>query len=262
MEANRKSLEACLPEKREWVLNKCNELWSSILKAKGFPQGFGNFISDVFPVIPLACPQLTLITAIKEYMMDFYHKEEKKFIIKTQRQKSNDIRNDMAQKGGRMAFRMLKEHDKHISSVFQQKTTFTLLKQRIHAKGQHVLLVEDASLINISEPLIYGKQCVRVKKTDGNKIFLEQPIFLKHAETELCQFRATVQDSEKADMALAFWNRCWQTDDPEENSEVLATAQNILNSIPTWMPYQGEKASVYQLKEALKGTKKKNMRGS
>lgn len=262
MEANRKALDKSTEEKRSWILTKCNELWRAILKAKGFPGGFLAFIQDTFPVLPLGCPPLPFISALKDYMMEIYHKEERNIMTKCQKKKSDDIRHDMAQKGGRMAYTMLREHDKNISPVFQQRINVRITPQRIHAKGQHVLFVHDAAQLDPKTPLIYGTQCVKIKHIESNKLYLDQPIFLKHDEHEAYQIHTTVQDEEKADMALAFWNRCWKRDDPDENEQIQASAQQIIDSIPPWLSFNGTQTTLGHLKDALRGTKKRNMRGS
>ena len=262
MEANRKAFDNSTEERRSWILTKCNELWRAILKAKGFPGGFLAFIADSCPVLPLGCPQLPIISALKDYMMEIYHKEERSIMTKCQKKKSDDIRHDMAQKGGRMAFTMLKEQEKNISPVFQQRINVRITPQRIHAKGQHVLFVHDAAQLDPKIPLIYDTQCVKIKHIESNKLYLDQPIFLKHDKQEAYQIHTTVQDEEKAEMALAFWNRCWKRDDPDENEQIQASAQQIIDSIPPWLSFNGTQTTLNHLKDALKGTKKRNMRGS
>ena len=121
MEATRKSLNNCQVERRIHVATRCNELWKSIIQANGFEGGFVKFLSDEFPMMPLHCPDLQFISAVKTFMMDKYRTEERQFIKHVNEKKAADIRHDMTKKAGRMAFRQLQDDPKHISPVFQHK---------------------------------------------------------------------------------------------------------------------------------------------
>ena len=262
MVSNRTSLNHTPPDRRPFVASKCNELWKSILNAKGFHGGFISFLLDYFEMIPHHCPDLPLLNEIKDVMMVAYRNFEKDIFRKQNAQRMNDIRFDLAKKGGRMAFRMMKEDDRHISPVFQKKNVFHLKKQRIFHKGQHTLFVDDGSTLNPDLPIIYDTQCVLIRSVEGNAVNLREPIFLRSGINSFFQTEVAASDEEKAQLSIEFWNQCWQRDNRAHDDAILQAAQHIIDCVPCWSPYPGQRATVEQFKHALRGTKKRNMRGS
>ena len=262
MEATRKSLNTCQVERRIHVAARCNELWKSIIQATGFEGGFVKFVSDEFPMMPLHCPDLQFISAVKTFMMDKYRTEERQFTKHVNEKKAADIRHDMTKKAGRMAFRQLQDDSKHISPVFQHKEFFQVKPQRCFLHGQTVIILNDAKRVDPSLPLWYDDKQYTVKKVEGNKVYLQEPLQIKAQCNSMYQIRVISDDETKADLSFRFWNQCWRRDDSDNNQNVVCSAQRILDSIPKWNKYEGEKASLEAIKHAMKGVKKRNMRGS
>ena len=262
MVSNRMALNSCSHERRFHVAHKCNELWKSIINAKGFKNGFTNFLLEHFVAVPLHCPDLPILNEIKDVMMVAYRNLEKETFQKLNQQRMTDIRFDLAKKGGRMAFRTLRDDDKHVSSVFHDTKTFRLRKQRVFGNGQKILFVDNASDIDIELPIVYDTQCVLVDKTEGNKIHLKDPIFLRAGKDVITQTNAVASDEAKAQMSIEFWNTCWRRDQRCDDDAIIREAQHILDHVPSWATYTGQPASVSLFKQALQGTKKRNMRGS
>lgn len=262
MVSNRASLDVCTSERREHVKDRCNELWKSIVNAKGFKGGFTSFLLDHLPVVPLQCPDVPLLTEIKDLMMVSYRNLEKEMFQKQNMQRMNDIRFDMAKKGGRLAFRSLKDDDKHISPVFHSTKTFHLKKQRIFHAGQKILFIDDGAAINPDLPICYETQCVLIHKVEGNKVFLTEPIFLRDGKDFFTQTEVIASDEEKAQVSIDFWNSCWKRDQRCDDESVICAAKHILDTLPSWNAYSGQPASISLFKQSLQGTKKKNMRGS
>lgn len=138
-------------------------------------------------MVPLQCPDVPLLTEIKDLMMVAYRSLEKEMFQKQNMQRMNDIRFDMAKKGGRLAFRTLRDDDKQISLVFQSTKTFHLKKQRIFHTGQKILFIDDARAINPDLPICYETQCVLIHKGEGNKVFPTEPIFLRTGKDYITQ---------------------------------------------------------------------------
>lgn len=262
MEATRKALNSCSIERRIHVASRCNELWKSILNATGFEGGFVKFISEDFPIVPLHCPDLNYISAVKTFMMEKYQQEERQFFKCTNDKKAADIRNDMTKKAGRMAFRQLQEDPKHISPVFHTKHEFQLKPQRCFLKGQTTLILSNVQNLDTSLPLCYDGKNYTIRRVVNDRVHLVEPLHIKADCHTAHQVNVIADDATKAELSFKFWNQCWQRDNVEDNHNVVYEAQRILNSIPQWQTYQGEMASLEAIKHALKGTKKRNMRGS
>ena len=262
MVANRSSLNTCSSDRRPHVASKCYELWQSILNAKGFKNGFVTFLLEHFNAVPLHCPDLPILMEIKDVMMVAYRNLEKETFRKQNQQRMFDIRFDLAKKGGRLAFRTLKDDDKHLSPVFHETKTFHLKKQRIFGNGQRVLIVDDANGLKPDLPIIYDSQCVLVQRVDDNKIHLQSPIFLRAGKNFITQTNVIADDNAKAQMSIDFWNTCWRRDQRCDDDLVIHNAQHILEHVPTWETFPGLPSSVFLFKQALQGTKKRNMRGS
>ena len=262
MISNRAALNNCSIDRRSFVALKCNELWKSILNAKGFQDGFVSFLLDHFITVPLHCPDLPILNEIKDFMMVAYRSLEKDIFRKQNRKRMDDIRFDLAKKGGRIAYRMLKDDDKYISSVFHNRRIFHLKKQRIFHSGQRILFVDDGTDINLQLPIVYDTQCVLVDKVENNTVYLRDPIFLRSGIETFTQTEVVANDKDKAQLSADFWNTCWQRDDRSDDESIILAAQHILDCVPNWSPYPGHRASIDQFKLALTGTKKRNMRGS
>lgn len=262
MEATRKALNNCQVERRIHVASRCNELWKSIINATGFEGGFINFISEEFQMLPLYCPDLHLISAVKTFMIGKYRHEESQFVKQMIDKKAADIRHDMTRKAGRIAFRQLQDDPKHISPVFHHKETFHIKPQRLFPQGQTTLILDDAHKIDSSLPLCYDGKTYKIQKVADDRVHLTEPIRIKSHCQIAFQTRVVSDDKEKAEMAFGFWNRCWKRDKVDDNQDIVISAKQILDSIPQWNHYPGEKASLEAIKQAMKGIKKKNMRGS
>lgn len=122
--------------------------------------------------------------------------------------------------------------------------------------------MDNASDIDIELPIVYDTQCVLVDKTEGNKIHLKDPIFLRAGKDVITQTNAVASDEAKAQMSIEFWNTCWRRDQRCDDDAIIREAQHILDHVPSWATYTGQPASVSLFKQALQGTKKRNMRGS
>ena len=262
MEATRRSLNNCLVERRVHVASRCNELWKSIRNATGFEGGFLKFISEAFVMVPLHCPDLQLISELKTFMMNKYRNEERQFIKQTNEKKAADIRHDMTKKAGRMAFRQLQDDPKHVSPVFQQKETFQVKPQRCFLHGQTTIILSNVQKVDPSLPLWYNDKQYTIQKVEGDRVYLKDPLQLKAHCNTMSQTRVVADDETKAAISFRFWNQCWQRDKDDDSHNVVNAAQQILESIPKWSDYDGGKASLEAIKHAMKGIKKRNMRGS
>ena len=213
---------------------KCHELWKCILQSTGFKGGFGKFLFDEgFPYVPTECPDSGFLTELFDFVNADFKAEEQRWLSLVQRKRKQDVRDDM-QRGGRLAFNVLRDEQPVMPNAFQVVKSFRLLPQRLTIGGSQWVRLSNSNALDSSRPVHYRGLSYRILEVQDKAVKLDRPLVVNAGSSAVTQVSEIVGGEHMAKHAQAVWDTFWKrdVDDGVEDGELHMLSQQILDAVP------------------------------
>lgn len=198
---------------------KCQDLWDSIRNAKGFHKSFSWWIgSNLGWFVPEVCPHIEYLTSLKEKFYRWHNDELHRYYLHRRRMHKISVALDTT-KGGRLAFRELKDPPLAPLTFLAQSSTSQVVKVKWPKQGLTQIKVSDGTLFDHCHPLHFQGQTCRIVRQSGVFIEVDPPLKLRNNDMKITQHNATADPDKLQDVLANAWNQHWTRDLPPQQYE-------------------------------------------
>ena len=243
-----------------------NSEWWAIQNAKGFENGFLNWLADPdrlgFRFLRMPTKEgLKIIESILKSECDRITKEFQAFRKKAFKVKINV---DVLLFGGSFTYKLLRPNTKPMLHTLTAKQEFTCELQRIVKKGSALYKVTPLHLVDIDLPLYCEDKVLKPPHSFQNGLL----VIKQNTEFVQRKFVATqhtwITDENSLHTSVSsFWNKFWRRDSQNDESNLIKfekAIQIIQDALPQWdsldiniEPEQYQKRALSMKSTAAKG---------
>ena len=241
---------------------KCQDLWKSILNAKGFHKSFAWWVghhSGWF--VPQNCPHLEYIVELKDLFYRWHTDELHQYYLHRQRVRRVSVALDTL-KGGRLAFQEIRDPSSPPLTFLTRTISGQVVKTRWRKDGLSSISLVANTKFDPDLPIHFQGQKSYITRQIGKRVDINPPLKLRDSDMTITQYSATANPDQLHCSVADAWGTHWNRDPPLSGADDdWFDIYPVLERLPELPPKAFVPFSLEIWKTHCKGLNRKSSRG-
>lgn len=241
---------------------KCQDLWKSILNAKGFHKSFAWWVghhSGWF--VPQNCPHLEYIVELKDLFYRWHNDELHQYYLHRQRVRRVSVALDTL-KGGRLAFQEIRDPSSAPLTFLTHTISGQVVKTRWRKDGLSSISLVANTNFDPDIPIHFQGQKSYITRQIGKRVDVNPPLKLRDSDMTITQYSATANPDQLHSSVAEAWGTHWNRDPPLSGADDdWFDIYPVLERLPDLPPKAFVPFSLEIWKTHCKGLNRKSSRG-